>query len=64
MSILKLRLLPAILSCLVSSAWAAEVSDSLKKLNTIYHATTFVYNYLGVVAGTGIWVYPSTCPRD
>ena len=47
-----MRLLPAILSCLVSSAWAAEVSDSLKKLNTIYHATTFVYNYLGVVAGT------------
>ena len=46
-----MRLLPAILSCLVSSAWAAEVSDSLKKLNTIYHATTFVYNYLGVVAG-------------
>ena len=45
MSLSKIRLLPAILSCLVSSAWAAEVSDSLKKLNTIYHATTFVYNY-------------------
>ena len=45
MSISKLRLLPALLSCLVSSVWAAEISDSLKKLNTIYHATTFVYNY-------------------
>ncbi len=30
---------------LVSSAWAAEVSDSLKTLNTIGQATTYVYNY-------------------
>ena len=30
---------------LVSSAWAAEVSDSLKTLNTIGQATTYIYNY-------------------
>ena len=38
-------LLPALLSCLVSSAWAAEVSDSLTKLSTLNQATTYVYNY-------------------
>ena len=40
-----LRLLPALLSCFVSSAWAAEVSDSLKELNRIAQAVTYTYNY-------------------
>jgi hypothetical protein len=40
-----LRLLPALLSCLVGSAWAAEVSDSLKEMKTIGHCTTYTYNY-------------------
>ena len=35
----------ALLSSLVSGAWAAEVSESLKLLNTINQATTYVYNY-------------------
>ena len=45
MSLSKMRLLSAFLSCIVSSAWAAEVSDSLKMLNNISKATTFTYNY-------------------
>ncbi len=40
-----LRLLPALLSCFVGSAWAAEVSDSLKELNRIAQAVTYTYNY-------------------
>ena len=45
MQLSKIRLLPVLLSCFVSSAWAAEVSDSLKKLSRINQATTYVYNY-------------------
>jgi hypothetical protein len=40
-----LRLLPALLSCFAGSAWAAEVSDSLKELNRIAQAVTYTYNY-------------------
>ena len=38
-------LIIVLLSCLVSDVWAAEVSDSLKILNSIGQATTFTYNY-------------------
>ena len=38
-------LIIALLGCLASSTWAAEVSDSLKELNTLNSATTYTYNY-------------------
>ena len=42
---MKQWMLIALLSSLVSGAWAAEVSESLKLLNTINQATTYIYNY-------------------
>ena len=42
---MKQWMLIALLSSLVSGAWAAEVSESLKLLNTINQAATYIYNY-------------------
>ena len=38
-------LIIALLSSFASGAWAAEVSDSLKKLKTLNEAVTYVFNY-------------------
>ena len=38
-------LIIALLSSFASGAWAADISDSLKYLNKINEATTYVYNY-------------------
>jgi len=42
---IKLSYLSALLSCLVSSVWAAEVSDSLKYSHITGLATTYTFNY-------------------
>ena len=45
MNQIRLVLLSALLSCLVSSVWAAEVSDSLKFSYSLGSASTFTFNY-------------------
>ena len=42
---IRLVLLSALLSCLVSSVWAAEVSDSLKFSYSLGSSSTFTFNY-------------------
>ena len=43
---IKFCFLSALLSCLVSNVWAAEVSDSLKYSYTVGLAKTYTFNYL------------------
>ena len=64
-------LIIALLGCLASSTWAAEVSDSLKELNAINSATTYTYNYPSknaagedVVLSSALFVWSPKEPKE